>query len=202
MIIKRSSKYNDAGEFWHEGRKVDISRIWGGIAFHGPIKSAIVLGEEIFFNETHYFILAEGETEQHESLMDLLDICRRFDGEYKNQRWFGRLDENVNQSLAVCNKQLYNLGVRNVTVMDVPRIGEFIDLQVSSIHMLVRPSQKRLHFFNESLVKSELLSLPNDDIKADQYPRATALSNVIWSMLRYSGDTRNIDVSFEKEEVF
>jgi hypothetical protein len=189
MIIKRSSKYNASGEFWHDGRKVDINRICGGVSFHGPIKFALVLGEEQFFQETHYFILAEGETGQDESLADVLDICRRFDAEYKNQRWFGWLDTNVQQALAVCNKQLYNTGVRNVVVMDVPRVGEWIDTQISAVHMLVRPSQKRLHLYEESLVKSELLTLPSSDIRADKYPRATALSNVVNGMLQYSGES-------------
>ena len=72
--------------------------------------------------------------------------------------------------------------------MDVPRIGEWIDEQVGSIHMLVRTAAKRLHFFGESMVTAELKSLPSKEMRADAFPRATALSNVIYGLLRYSGE--------------
>lgn len=185
MIIKRSSKYNPAGEFWHDGRHVLVSRVFGGLGFP---RFAVLIGEEHFFGETHYFVLAEGETESNESLVNLVDICRRFNAEYPVLRWFGWLDVNVKEILAIANKQMYSSGVRNIIVMDTPRIGEYIDDQVSLIHMLVRPEGKRLHFFNESMITSELFSLPTRDIRADQFHRVTALSNAIAGMLRYSGE--------------
>jgi len=188
MIIKRSSKYLPNGEFWHSGRRVDISRIYGGVAFHGVAKFAVLLGEEHFFNETHYFILAEGETDRDESLVDVIDLCRKFDAEFKNQRWFGRLDVNVKETLAVCNKQSYSSGVRNLMVTDVPRIGEWIDEQLSLVHLLVRPQEKRLHFFSESMIPSELQSLPTKDIRAEDYPRTCALANVVTGILKCSAE--------------
>ena len=185
MITKRSSKFNDDKELWHDGRPVHVDRIFGGIGFP---RFAVVLGEERFFGETHYFVLAETETERNESMADLIDSCRKLQAEYSVLRWFGRVDVNVKEILAICNRQLYSTGYRGVVVSDVPRIGEYIDQQMSTVHMLVRPSQKRLHFFNESMIQSELFSLPTRDIKADEHHRATALANVVASMLRYSGD--------------
>ena len=78
--------------------------------------------------------------------------------------------------------------------MDTPRIGEYIDNQVSLVHMLVRPVAKRLHFFNESMITAELFSLPKVDIRADQYHKVAALSNAVAGMLRYSGER---DESFD-----
>jgi hypothetical protein len=188
MLIKRSSKYLPSGEFWHAGRRVVISRIYGGVSFAGIAKFAVLIGEEQFFNETHYFVLAEGETERDESLVDVIDLCRKFDAEFRNQRWFGRLDANVKEVLAICNRQSYNTGVRNLLVTDVPRIGEWIDEQVAIVHLLVRPQEKRLHFFSESMIPSELQSLPTKDIRAEDYPRATALANVVAGILRCSAE--------------
>lgn len=196
MIIKRSSKYNPQGQLWHEGRQVMISRIFGGLGFP---RFAVLLGEEQFFQETHYFVLAEGYTDENETLVDLIDVCRRFNAEYPVLRWFGRLDVNVKEIIATCNKQMYNSGVRNIVVMDTPRIGDYIDDQVTLIHMLVRPQEKRLHFFNESMVTGDLYSLPSVDIRADHYPRVTGLANVVAGMLRYSGEQAVVDTSPEPE---
>lgn len=193
MIIRHSSKYKPNGEFWHAGRKVNISRIFGGVAFLGATKFAVLLGEEQFVTETHLFVLAEGETGPDDSLADLIDICRRLDATFGNQRWFGRLDKNVEGVLAVCNKQLYNTGVKNVTVTDVPRIGEWIDEHMALVHMLVRPTEKRLHFYDESMIAAELKSLPTRHIRADEWPRATAIANVVAGFLRYSGERVNAE---------
>jgi len=200
MIIKRSSKYNADGELWHDGRPVTISRVFGGLGFP---RFAVLLGEERFYQETHYFVLAEAETERSESLIDLIDIARRFQAEYPVLRWFGWLDLNVKEILATYNKQSYSSGVRNLIVMDTPRIGEYIDNQVSLVHMLVRPAEKRLHFFNESMITGELFSLPQVDIRADKYHKVTALSNAVAGMLRYSGEQNGpIDPNPEPENWF
>lgn len=203
MIIRKSSKYKPNGEFWHSGRRVNISRIFGGVGLIGAVKFAVLLGEEQFYRETHLFVLAEAETGPDDSLADLIDICRRLDATYGNQRWFGRLDKNVEEVLAVCNKQLYNTGVRNVCIMDTPRIGEWIDEHMAMVHMLVRPTEKRLHFFDESMIAAELKSLPTRHIRADEWPRATAIACVVAGMLRLSGEQVSPeDISIEPEPMY
>lgn len=193
MIIRHSSKYKPNGEFWHDGRRVNISRVFGGVGLLGAVKFAVLLGEEQFFQESHFFVLAEGETGPDDSLADLVDICRRLDATFGNQRWFGRLDKNVEEVLAVCNKQAYITGVRNVCITDTPRIGEWIDEHMAIVHMLVRPTEKRLHFFDESMIAAELKSLPTRHIRADEWPRATAIACVVAGMLRYSGEQINAE---------
>lgn len=199
MITKRSSYYNAKGEFWYNGRQVRLSRIFGGIGFP---KFAVLLGEERFFNETHYFVLAEIETEPKESLADLIDRCRRLQAEYPVLRWFGWLDVNIKEILATCNKQLYTSGIRNLSVMDTPRIGEYLDAQVAMVHMLVRPEAKRLHLFGESMITSELFGLPQVDIRADKYCKVAALSNAVAGMLKYSGEESTADLNPEPEPAY
>lgn len=198
-LIKRSSKYNPRGELWHDGRPVQISRVFGGLGFP---RFAVLLGEERFFGETHYFVLAEAEMDRNESVVDLIDTCKRLQAEYPVLRWFGRLDVNIKEILAIGNKQLYATGYRNLVVMDTPRIGEWIDEQVSLVHMLVRPTEKRLHFFNESMINGPLFSLPAVEIKADQYPQVAALAAVVTGMLRYSGEEGTVDPNPEPESVY
>ena len=188
MKLNRSTKYKPNGEYWHEGRQVLLTRIFGGVAFHGRKKFSLVVGEEDFYGETHFYILCEAETGEDDSIIDIIDACRKMDATYRTQRWFGLLDKNVSEIIVIQNKLLYAHGLRAFTCMDVPRIGEWIDEQVGSIHMLVRPAAKRLHFFGESMVTAELKSLPSKEMRADAFPRATALSNVIYGLLRYSGE--------------
>ena len=187
MILKQTDKIKKDG-YWHEERRVNITRIYGGIAFKGKF-FACLLGEEMFLNQSHYFIIAEAEAEQGDSIIDLLDVVRRLDGLFSVQRWFGKLDENTNILLANYNRREYNNGVKSIKVWEVPGNGEWIDEAVSIVHMLTRPLDKRLHFFNESMIVSEMKSNPQTGkIRADEYPRLTALSNVVGGMMRYSAE--------------
>lgn len=199
MLINRSSKYNAMGEFWHDGRKVAFNRVWGGLGFHGTAKFAVVLGEEQFFNETHYYVLVEAQTEKSESLVHIFEAATFLEATYKVSRWVGRVDANIQQVLAVYNKKLYNSGIRNLVIMDVPRIGEEIDESISLVHSLVKKEEKRLHFFSESMIPSEIQGLPSRDIKQELYPRATALANVVGGLLLYSHDA--VDQSALEPEV-
>ena len=115
----------------------------------------------------------------------------RFTALYKTKRWLGRLDVNIKEILAVCNKDMYNSGIRGLHVQDVPRINEYIDEAVSLIHNLVKPEKKRLHFFSDSMIPSELTSIPSTNITSKSYPKTTALCCVLWGMLRYGHE--NID---------
>lgn len=194
MQITRSSRYNskrqlifskDNGEL----REVHLRRVWGGMAFHGLPHALVIVGEEVFFNDVHYFILCEAATDQNETIHDLFDVARRLQVEYKLTRWMGRLDTNIKEILSKNNKQLYNTGVGNILVMDVPRIGEEVNHALSNIHLLTRAHDKRLHFFNESTSVSALKSLSKSSkIKAEENPRATALANVIGGFLEYGVD--------------
>lgn len=203
MKINRSSRYNELGEFWYDGRKVDIQRIWGGIAFEGNPLFAVVLGEEQFFNQTHYYILAEGQAEEHEGLADIITMCKRLEAEYKVKRWMGFKDDNIERFLVIMNKASYNSGISNFLVMNAPRRGDYIDEGIALVHSLVTPQDKRLHFYNESMIPSELKALPSIDIKASQWPRATALANVIGGMLLYCHENiSSEDLVPEPEESF
>jgi len=203
MIINRSSKYNELKEFWHDGRKIQIQRVWGGIGWHGKPHFVVVLGEEQFFDQTHYYILCEGQTEQHESLMDTVDLCRRLEAEYRVERWVGKKDSNIEQILVICSKLQYNSGMKNFIVMDAPRRGEMIDESVSSISRLVKPTDKRLHFYSESMIPAELKSMPLTDMRITEFPRVTALANVLYGMLTYGHDIlTSSDLTPEPEGVF
>lgn len=190
MLINRSNKYNAKREFWHEGRQIHIQRAWGGVAFHGQPKVAIVVGEEDFFTQTNYYILAEGYTqpEAGEGLTELISLMQRIEAAYNVKRWFGRLDANVNEVLEICNKMSWKQGLRTITVSDVPRVKEWIDEQIALIHTVTKKENKRLFFFGESMVVGELQQVPKMDVRADEYPRTTALGNVIASMLKYTQD--------------
>ena len=194
MQITRSSRYNEKGRFiFHqdggEKREVGFRRVWGGMAFEGVPHALVIVGEELFFHDVHYFILCEAATDQNETLHDLFDVARRLKAEYRLTRWFGRLDTNVKEILSKNNKTLYNMGVNNMVVMDVPRIGEEINHSLSNVHMLTRSHDKRLHFFNESTSVAALKSLSRSTkIKAEDNPRATALANVIGGFLEYGHD--------------
>lgn len=197
MQITRSSRYNDSRKFIFnqdsgEKREVNFQRVWGGMAFEGLPHALVIVGEEKFFTETHYFILCEAATDQNETLHDLFDISRRLQTEYRITRWLGRLDTNVKEILSKNNRAMYNSGVGNINILDVPRIGEEINHSLSNVHMLTRSHEKRLHFFNESTSVSALKSLSRSfKIKAEDNPRATALANVIGGFLGYSHDTVN-----------
>jgi hypothetical protein len=194
MQVTRSSRYNEKRQLIFEQdtgekREVHLRRVWGGMAFHGVPHALVVVGEEQFFRDTHYFILCEAATDYTETLHDLFDIARRIQVEYKITRWLGRLDVNVKEILSKNNKQVYNTGVGNISVLDVPRIGEEINHALSNVHMLTRSHDKRLHFFNESTSVAALKSLAKSSkIKAEDNPRATALANVIGGFLEYRAD--------------
>ena len=194
MQLTRSSRYNDRRKFiFHqpsgEKREIHFQRIWGGMAFDGLPHALVVVGEEMFFNDAHYFILCEAATDQNETLHDLFDVARRLQAEYRITRWLGRLDINVKETLSKNNKKLYNTGIGNIHILDVPRIGEEINHSLSNVHMLTRAHDKRLHFFHESTSVSALKSLSRSSkIKAEDNPRATALANVIGGFLEYSHD--------------
>ena len=188
MIINRSSKYNAKREFWHNGRQVMMTRIWGGIAFHGVPKFITLIGEEDYFGDKNFYLIAEGSLEAGEGLTDIINLAVRMTAEYGVKRWFGRLDENISETLTICNKLYYNSGVRTLTVTEVPRIGEYIDENVSLIHMLTRNETKRLYFFGEAMCVGEIKSLPIKDARAKDFPRATALSNVLAGLLKYQAE--------------
>ena len=193
MITNKSTKYNDKGEFWHDGRRVIFQRIWGGLSFKGTNLFSVIVGEENFFSTMHFYILLEMETEVNDSIIDLIQASARYTSLYRVDRWLGRLDTNISETLAVSNKSMYNSGIKGLSVMDVPRISEYITEGVGLIQNLVKPSEKRLHFFSESMIPSELVSLPTNKVKAEDHPRTTALSCVLWGFLRYGHE--NVDSS-------
>ena len=194
MQLTRSSRYTQQRKFIFnqssgEKREVMFQRVWGGMAFDGVPHALVIVGEEKFYNDVHYFILCEAATDQNETMHDLFDIARRLQVEYKVSRWLGRLDTNVKEILSKNNKVMYSSGVGNIVVMDVPRIGDEINHQLSNVHMLTRQHDKRLHFFNESTSVAALKSLSRSaKIRAEENPRATALVNVIGGFLEYSAD--------------
>lgn len=192
MKINRTTKLKQDGKYWHEDRIVNIERIFGGAAFKGINKFACVLGEESFLGQTHYFVLAEAETEQGESIADIFKAITVLTASYGIKRWFGRIDENIRQTLAVYNKMLYNRGLRNVVISDVPRVGEYIDENLALVHLLTKSEDKRLHFFNESMIAAEIKSImQHKDIRTEDFPKSTALSNAIGGMLKYSNENVN-----------
>jgi hypothetical protein len=172
--------------------------VFGGVAFHGPVRFAVVLGEEQFYTQTHYFILSEAETSQQESIADLIDGCRKLEAMFKVMRWYGRLDTNVKEIIAICNKTGYNSGIKNFICSDVPSIGEDIDEMIGTIHRLTRKADKRLHFFGESAIPAEILSLPSRKIDHEVWPRVTALTNAVHGMMKYSGEQQ---MKYEPEKV-
>ena len=192
MIINRTTKLKSDKKYWHERRIVNIDRVFGGVAFKGIKKFVCVLGEESFLGQTHFFVLAEGETEVGESIMDLLSAVSSLSASYSVKRWFGRTENNIKQTLAVFNKMQYNRGVRNVVISDVPRTGEYIDENLSLVHMLTKAEDKRLHFFDESMIAAEIKSImQHKDIKAEDYPRSTALSNAVGGLIRHANERVN-----------
>ncbi len=76
-------------------------------------------------------------------------------------------------------------------ISPVPSTGEMIDEAISIVHKLTNGEDKRLHFYSESMIVSELKTMPHKDLRTDEYPRATALANVVWGMLRYSHEVVN-----------
>ena len=188
MITNKSTKYNADGEFWHDGRRIIFHRIWGGLSFVGEKQNIIIVGEENFFNSMHYYIIVEVETELGDSLMDLFQYAVLLSSLYKSERWFGRLDVNINETLAVSNRTMYNSGMRGLFVTDIPRINEYINEGVGLIQSLVKPQEKRLHFFEESMIPSELFALQEGDKDSRLYPRTTALCCVLWGLLRFGYD--------------
>ncbi len=179
MKIVKSSKYNSDGEFWHDGRQVEMVRQWGGIGFHGPEKFCCVVGEEHFFGQIHYYILAEAATTGNDSYSDLLDVISNFDIIYKIQRWVARLDKNVDTLLEIYNKKLHAEGRRNIVIHEIPSIGEEIDELVSLVHRILRPKNKRLHFFGESMLPAHLYSVPREGIRAEDHPAVSALASAV-----------------------
>lgn len=185
MIINRSDKYNEKGEFWHKGRRVNIVRSWGGIGMHGLPKFVVVVGEEMFGGQSHYYIMVEAECEKGESLADAFSMARRFTAEYRVERWWGRMDTNVDEVLAITNRGFYNKGLNNLVINDTPRLGEWIDEGLSLVQQLAKPRDKRLHFFGKSMIPAELKSCLFNKNRADDYPRATALTAVIGAIMKH-----------------
>jgi hypothetical protein len=185
LIKKLSNKFDEQGRFWHDGRIVQFQRLHGSIHFGGY---TIIVAEEQFFTETHYYTVAEAQMSEGETVQDVLDIARRFESLFKVNKWWGRIDKNVKQILEIYNRQMYNSHTRCIYIEDVPRNGEYIDESHSIVHRLLRPEMKRLHFFDGSMAPAELLGIPHRKIRADEFPRATALADVIGGLLRYGYD--------------
>jgi len=183
--IIRSSKYNSHGEFWHDGRQVKMQRVWGGIGFDGVPKFACVIGEEQFFSETHYYVLAECELEQFENHLTLMMVCSRFAAEYKISRWIARLDKSLDNLLEIYNKKLYRDGLQPLRITEHPNVKETIDESVAIVHSMLTRDNKRLHFFKESMIPSALYHIPESEIKAKEHPAVTALSCVMAGLNRY-----------------
>ena len=162
----------------------------------------IIVGEEQFFNQTNYYLLAEGYTEPEngEGLTELVSLTRQMEAAYGVKRWFGRLDINIEETLGVLNKQAWRDGLRTIVVSDIPRVGDYIDEQIALIHTVTKKSNKRLFFFGESMVVGELQQVPKSDVRAEEYPRTTALGNVIASMLKYTRDNYTTEDLLPPEE--
>jgi len=105
----------------------------------------------------------------------------------------------VKEIIAICNKSGYNSGIKNFLCFDVPRIGDDIDEMIGTIHKLSRRSDKRIHFYGESMIPAEILSLPARKIQSELYPRTTALTSAVHGILKYSAEQPQREAQVQPE---
>lgn len=193
MTINRSTYYNGK-EFRYDDRTITFQRAWGGVSFDGCF--ACVVGEERYYTETRYYLLAEAQTA---ALNELADDVRQLEAEFGVEVWVGHLDKNVEQFLRINNTQAYNNRLRSWVVRDVPRVREYIDVQLDLVYSLLKP-HKLLHFYAQSSIPAELQSVPDRKVKAEDHPKVEALANCISGMLQYGFEDLSEDEALPEEE--
>lgn len=200
-MIKRSSKFEN-GSYRHNERIIRFQRIFGGIAWPGNEPGAlIVLGEEDYYDDRHWYLLAEG---RYETADDLIEAATRLGPEMDIDRWLGRHGNGTKEYLNFKNRQAHDGGRRVLYVGEAP--GPEADpgllFHINIILDCVKPERKKLHFFGESSLPAELQSVQGNlhQVTNIDHPAVAALGYVLSELIMHPHYEHNPAECFPEPE--
>ena len=128
-MLKKSTNYK--GKKYYLGdEEIKFRRVWGGIGWPGDKEgSVVVLGEEDSFNETHWYVLAEGRSS---SMGELITMANKLTTEVNVTDWFSKHAGGSEEILNQKNTAAFKKRGRGLIVADAPglddKLGYFINI--------------------------------------------------------------------------
>ena len=185
-MITISGKYKGK-EYFHANRRVEFDRIGGGVGWPGEKPGSIViLGETEISNKMHRFVLAEAVCGSFgEILKDVAKLRRRL----KVDSWHSRHVPGSEEYLSIYNAKAFKEGKPLFEFDDdAPDLNDKIQMNVELIRDNVVSGNKLLHFFNDSMLPSELQGLPEQTYRLTNldYPAIAALGYILFHMEEFA----------------
>lgn len=165
-----------------EGKRIEIGRILGGIAWPGEKPGcAVVIGEEALpeiGNRVYHLHLLE-ETEKLES-GQLIRQCIDLKREYPDLEFIGRNDEGNRRFLDLWNNE--RRGPEFFVYSPPGPSEDYIQYYLTILLDKLQPERTTLHLPKESKLPGYLLEIPQNEIRVatnSQYPAVAALGYAV-----------------------